>query len=69
VGMIAAGVPGDEASDDGLARGEHCFGIEPALQESEGEGASANRAAPGLILPRESGRGYAAMRSMSAGER
>ena len=36
-GMIAAGVPGDEAGDDGLARGEHRIGIEPAPQQGQGE--------------------------------
>jgi len=37
VGMVAAGVAGDEASDDRLARPEHGVGIDPALQQGEGE--------------------------------
>jgi hypothetical protein len=36
-GMIATGVPGDGADDDGFARGEHRVGVEPLPQQGQGE--------------------------------
>lgn len=37
VGVIAAGMRSDEPSDGGSARGEHRVGVEPPLQQSQGE--------------------------------